>query len=582
MKLAFMTAALCGACGASASPETPHKLVFERWSTAQPTAKDIFLTARGDVVVMANRISQDAGATWQPLDAALGEPTRVAITNGVIATYASGLARWDLGSGAVTTVSGAPAYTTDRTWRVDPSSGMFLVFDAVENKLAVESAAGWRAGALPQPSATEVRPYIKDIESNGSAILTISAWGVHRSLDGGVTWQLVTASLPNAGRDLLVLADRRFALVGGTTSYVFGADGQPQGTLAGLVIDDNVTATVCEDGAIVAGNEVTRDFGATWQALLPSGDLQMHVQRAGCGGGRYWALMISDAWGYRLVRYDALGMPGVAAGNWDADGPQAWNPSGPPILRTQDGTFLVAGLALAPPWRTWTLQEIPARTWASGPTLFGVAKQKFFTSYDGGMTWTAAAGHGLDVSEPEAFAMGPDGALYISQFTSNSDGTTDMWHSLVWTSGDTGISWTVAYDASATRVDYQAVVGEIHRFVGVLPDGAWIATDAVSHDAGATWTRTEVKGDRSLAHLTRNGSLVTAGADEKLWRVYSGGGLGELTSTWQLEVEGNPIAASEMRTVAFDEEGYAYTARGVPNVQIWRSDLPVEDVDGAR
>lgn len=289
--------------------------------------------------------------------------------------------------------------------------------------------------------------------------------------------------------------------------------------------------------------------------------------------------MISDAWGYRLVRYDALGMPGVAAGNWDAGGPQAWNPSGPPILRTLDGTFLVAGLALAPPWRTWTLQEIPARTWASGATLFGVAKQKFFTSYDGGVTWTAAAAHGLDVTEPEAFAMGPDGALYVSQFTGDSVDVTDTWHSLVWKSSDSGITWTVAYDATATRVNDDPITGETHRFLGVLPDGAWIATDAVSHDAGATWTKTEVLGDRGLAHLTRNGSLVTGGADEKLWRVYSGGGLGELTNTWQLEVEGQPIAASEMRTVTFDEEGYAYTARGIPDVQVWRSDQPVEPID---
>lgn len=191
MKLAFVTAALCAACGSSASPSTPHTLVFERWSTAQPTAKDIFLAARGDVVVMANRISQDAGATWQPLDAALGEPTRVAITNGVIATYANGLVRWDLASGAVTMVSGTPAYATDRTWRIEPVTGMFLAFDAVENKIAVETANGWRTSTLPQPAATEVRPYIRDIEGNGTVLVTLGAWGVHRSLDGGATWQLV-------------------------------------------------------------------------------------------------------------------------------------------------------------------------------------------------------------------------------------------------------------------------------------------------------------------------------------------------------------------------------------------------------
>ena len=62
------------------------------------------------------------------------------------------------------------------------------------------------------------------------------------------------------------------------------------------------------------------------------------------------------------------GQPGVAAGNWEAGGDQMWTTSGPPITRLDDGTFLVAGLALAEGADAWTLQEIPARTWASGQT----------------------------------------------------------------------------------------------------------------------------------------------------------------------------------------------------------------------
>src|SRR2546430_10063925 len=43
-------------------------------------------------------------------------------------------------------------------------------------------------------------------------------------------------------------------------------------------------------------------------------------------------------------------------------------------------TFLVAGLALAPGATEWTLREMPAETWASGPTLFGVAKGTFYAT----------------------------------------------------------------------------------------------------------------------------------------------------------------------------------------------------------
>jgi hypothetical protein len=406
-------------------------------------------------------------------------------------------------------------------------------------------------------------------------MLAISAWGVHRSTNG-TSWELVTTNLPGAGRDLIVLADQRFALVGGEKTYVFSADGQAAGTLPGLVLDNGV-ATVCEDGAIVAGKKVTHDFGATWQTLLPGGDLQVVVQRAGCGGGRFWVLVLSDAWGYRLVRYDALGAPGVVAGNWDAMGDQAWNGSGPTIVRTRDGTFIAAGLALAPGAQTWTLQEMPARAWASGTTLFGVANHKFFTSVDGGATWMAAAAQGLGATDPEAFAEGVDGALHVGEFTGMMEDTVSTWHAQVWRSTDAGATWTTAYDATATRPDDKSkVVGETHRFVGVLADGSWIATDAVSHDAGASWEATDVKGDRGLAHLTVKGSLVTGGADEDLWRVYSDGGLGELTATWSIVVDGDPIPAAQLRTVAFDEMGYAYTARGVPNVQLWRSNEPVE------
>jgi len=553
----------------------PQRLVFERWSQPQPTGHDIFLAARGDIVVMAHRVSLDAGATWQPLDPRLGEPTRVAINDRTIALYASGLVRWDLTTGAVTQVAGTPAYATDRNWRIEPTSGHFIVFDQIENAIAVERDGGWTLGTLPQPATTETRPYIRDIESNGSVLLAASVWGVHRSLDAGATWQLVTSSVAGAGRDLLVLADHRFALVGGTTTYVFDSAGQAAGTLASLVVSDNV-ATVCDDGSIIAANKVTRDLGATWQTLIFGGDLKMDVPRTGCGSGRYWFLVISEAWGYRLVRYDSLTAPGIVAGNWDAQGDQAWNPSGPPIVRTQDGTFLVAGLALRPTDPTWVLQEMPARAWASGPTLFGVADDRFYTSYDGGATWSATAATGLAADEPEAFALA-DSALHVSQFTGNSEGDVDTWHSLVWRSADSGATWTVAYDATATRVrGTDEVAGEVHRFVGVTAEGVWIATDAVSHDRGATWTKTEVDGDRGLAHLMPNGNLVTGNANEQLWRIYADGGLGDLLATYTIEVDGKTIAASELRNVAFDELGYAYTARGTPNVQIWRSNHPVE------
>jgi hypothetical protein len=249
--VSFAAVAAAG-CGAQTSPSTPQVLELERWSPPQASAHDILLATRGDVVVLQKRISRDGGATWSALDSRIGELKGVAITGQQMALYGTTtkLARYDLATNAMTPLSGVPAFTGERTWRVDPA-GNLMVFDAVENKLAIEHGGAWSEASLPQPTASEVRPYIKDLESNGTTVLAVSAWGVHRSLDGGKTFTFVTAA--NDARDLLVLADKRFALVGTGEARVFDATGAAAGTLSGLRLEEN-EATVCEDGAIVARN----------------------------------------------------------------------------------------------------------------------------------------------------------------------------------------------------------------------------------------------------------------------------------------------------------------------------------------
>ncbi len=574
MKIFVATAALCVACGSSPSAETPQTVVLERWSAPQASAHDLLLAARGDVVVLGKRISRDGGATWTPMDTSLGELKGVAITGSQMTLYGttSKLVRMDLATGAITPITGAPAYTTDRTWRVDPN-GHVIAYDAIENSIAVENAGVWTTASLPQPGMTEVRPYVKDVEGNGTTLLSVSAWGVHRSANGGSSWTFVSTA--SDARDVVVLGDGRFVVVNSGAALLFDAAGAAAGTLPGLTIAAN-EASVCEDGAIVARNKVTLDLGATWHDLIASGDLPVQVKGAGCGAGRYWVLALSDVWGYRFARYDAIGAPGVVAGNWDVTAESAWTSGGPPIVRAADGTFLVGGMSLAPGATEWNLRETPARTWASGDTLFGFQKPTFYTSFDHGSSWVASPATGLTAEEPEAFARGADGTLYVSQFTGTDTDGVDTWRSQVWRSADQGATWTIAYDGVATRGTDDVTTGEAHRFVGIAPDGAWIATDAISRDNGMTWQTTGVKGDRGLAHLTHAGTLVTGGADERLWRMYDDGGLGALRATYQLEVAGNDVPASQLRSVAFDEEGYAYIARGNPYAQIWRSDRPLD------
>ncbi len=129
----------------------------------------------------------------------------------------------------------------------------------------------------------------------------------------------------------------------------------------------------------------------------------------------------------------------------------------------------------------------------------------------------------------------------------------------------------------ATRPEGGEISGEVHRFVGITSTGSWISTDAVSADQGATWTATGVKGDRSLAYLTSRGSLIsTMPGSPDVWRVYSDGGLGELTATYTIKVDGHVTPASQLRSVAFDDAGHVYVARGAPYVQVWRSTTPAD------
>lgn len=575
-------AALLAACGSDdpeAALKTPKPLEFERWSPAQPSSYDVLVAARGSVVLMANRLSLDGGATWNPMDPRVGSLGRVAIDGTTVSLYTPqvGLARWDLASDEIAPVADAPPFAADRTWRRDPVSGALIVFDPIENAVAVERTSGWATGALPRPSETELRPYILDLESNGATMLTVSGWGVHRSVDGGATWQLSMVGAADAGRDLLVLRDGRFLLVGGAATYLFAATGEAAGVLPSLLVGNDL-AEVCDDGSIIAAGKVTRDLGATWQPLATAGALDLEIERASCDGGSYWVLLHSASWGYRLLRYASTGAPGVAVGNWDAEGPQTWNSSGPSIVRTADGTFLAGGLAWRDGDTTWTLREMPARTWASGGVLLGLSGQRFYLSRDAGVSWNALAATGLTATDPSGFSATADGALYVGQLTGASDSTGDVWQADVWRSTDLGATWSAVYTGVATRQPGKDTVGEAHLFVGITADGTWVATDAVSTDAGATWERTQAVGDRSMAHLMPDGSLVMqpASTSGEVWRVYADGGMGDLLATHAVQADGQKVLAAELRSVAFDDAGYAYVARGTPHVQIWRSKTPLQ------
>jgi hypothetical protein len=559
----ILAAAFLVGCGSGpSSVGTPEPLVFETFSPPQFTSRDVFLAARGDVVVLASRISRDGGATWEPTPLAGAE--RVAIDGNVVMAFTSSLVRYDVATRALSPVTGAPSYAGARTWRATPS-GNFVVFDPVHNAIALETGGTWRTLTLPPPAPGEVDPFITDVESNGETVMAVSAWGLYWS--DGTAFTRVLPQSADLGRELVVLSDGSYTLLGGSKTLRFDARGTALGQSAGVAVQTG-DAVACDDGAVVALGKVSHDSCTSWQPLLGGGALTLTVERVSCGGGRYWVLGHSPAWGYRLLRFD--GENGFATGNWELAGDIAWGSNGPPIVRTADGTFISAGLAWHEGDAAWSLREVPATTWVAGPTLFGMANKVLYTSDDTGRSWRGATTTGLE-GEPEAFARDPQGALYASRFSGGGVGL-DMWHAQVWRSTD-GASWSIAYDGVATREPGKDTVGEAHRFIGITAKGTWIATDAISNDAGVTWTPTEFDGDKSLAFLTPAGQLVTPRDD--VWHVFEAGGAGELVGTWKLEAGGQPVPASDLRSVAFDELGYAYVARGAPYVAVWRSTKPI-------
>lgn len=515
---------------------TPTPLEFVAYSPPQATSRDVFLAASGSTVVMSQRISRDGGATWQPLDAQLGQPDRVAITGNTVMTYANGLVRWD-----GTSITPVSISATDRTWRADPS-GKAIAFDAVHNSISFENGATTQ---LPGDGDA----FIQDVESNGTIAMSVSAFGVHR-YDGA--WTLV-ATPTDAGRDLLVLPDHRFALFGGATTYLFDATGMPAGTRPGVIADIG-DASACDDGAIVVHDQRSTDLGATWQPLIASGDLAMHVERIGCGGGRYWMLARSDAWGYRLLSF-APGGAQTAAGNWE--GPTAWAAGGPQLTLAADGTFLVAGLAWKPGDAAWTLREVPARAFVAGDQMLGIAGGELYASADTGATWQKKPAPPFT----DADAVAHDGSWLVSTFA----GDGDSWHAQLWQSSDAS-AWTSVYDGMSSRSSANAVLGDAHRFVGV--SDRWIATDATSDNSGATWTSTDVNNDHSPAFLAPDGRLVATYPGQGFIRVFSDGGE-------SLEATYAPSLSGDVQSLAIDADGYAYLAGGAPYVQIWRSVRPL-------
>jgi hypothetical protein len=93
-------------------------------------------------------------------------------------------------------------------------------------------------------------------------------------------------------------------------------------------------------------------------------------------------------------------------------------------------------------------------------------------------------------------------------------------------------------------------------------------------NAGVTWTALAAAG-LGATDPDAFARMQPADARGEIWRVYADGGEGALLATHAIEADGQPVLAADLRSVAFDDAGHAYVARGTPHVQIWRSTTPL-------
>lgn len=575
-----MLAACSGGGGGSATE--PTTLTFEPLSPPQIASDDVLVAGHGDIVITADHVSRNGGATWAP------NPTRplgavvwtvvASPTTAVMHTVNAGLVRWELATDVATPIAGAPAYAA--SFRYDPKTDTVIAFDPQLNALSRYRSGAWTAATLPLPAPDACCPYIADIDMNGDVALLTSSWGVHRSLDGGVTWEHVPSMLDVNARDVIALPDGRFLIGGGISTPIFDATGLPSAAPPGPALPGELGKTqVCGDGAILVDTQVTVDLGASFQPLFGAdGPVATFPDKVVCGGGRFYAHVESAGFGRRLVRIDAAGAAPLLIGGWEDDvAAQGWGGSTLPLARAGDGTVMVNGLSWRPGDERWRLGGLPNGPIASAPggAVYGFDAQVRWRSDDGGDTWSSAP---FTPSPVMSVFVNNGGALYGGQINGDYIGGALFSDAWIYRSDDDGSTFSQIYMGTRIRESSGNFTGDAHRLIGLDPGGALVAHDGVSDDDAATWRASAVPSGETAVHVTPGGDVltiaITTDVKEDVWRVYGEAGTGSLRSTLGVVAGGTPVAASSLRHVVFDKDGHAYVAAGAPFVQVWRSTTP--------
>jgi photosystem II stability/assembly factor-like uncharacterized protein len=390
-----------------------------------------------------------------------------------------------------------------------------------------------------------------DIDPQDSQTLyASSAYGVHKSVDGGRTWRAL--SLPGRWVESFAIDPRSSKTLylgfdaglfksrdGGRSWRVLHVGRAARSSIDALAIAPTSSATIY--AGTRAGVLKSSDSGRSWEVAAAG----MTAARVGALAAptrdsayalvwqqglfkrvhRDWRPVLVGSQGvdFRMLAVDPQRPKTVYVVEWDG-----------PIFRTRDGGEHWTRLPRPPVSKNTEITALVVdprnpRILYVGTNAYGVGVDGVFKSSDGGATWHALARNGLGPSEVSVLAIDPRSpnvlhAAGVSYFNSNDAGAT--WNDRPYVEQSSGDVRVLALDPSEPATLYAGTQG-----AGVLTTDGRVGTAGAgvfkSTDGGTHWRDLNVSfKDQPINALAVNPQArqtVFAGTDQGLFVSIDGG-----------------------------------------------------------
>lgn len=563
--------ALLGACSVDHGYEQ-RDLEVEPISPKKPGGGNAMYAVNGKILV-GSHISKDGGETWAGIHPAIVAASAVVWSEEeiVVQTTQFGLGRWTMANDLVTSTNQPNG--TGGVFGVR-STGTIITGTSSTN-LARQPAGGtWSNVAVPPPPANPGGiPTLMSIASNANASIVLTAWGLYRSTDDGASWGFVAQ--PANAREVVALEDGRFLMFAADRSAtVLDASGTPTTTVTPPWPSEStdVRKVACM-GAVIYGDKLTRDLGATWEPLVPAGTpKQLQTSTYACGGD-YLALQVvqPSRWTLKIDTLGSLGTP------YAIEPATAFSSSSSAVVQAGD-TFLSGDLAWKRGDAAWSIRIMPAGTIYAlrDGSLFAPSPTAVARSTDAGLTWTTTP---VTTPPPAAdnFLSDSSGVLWAS--------AGDMSSARLWRSADQGVTWTQVFDQRVT-VANAMTTGMAPRLVAIGADDTFVATELangldISRDHGATWTQNPFPAAYRLVTVTNHGNALTVGkADDTngtVWHLWHDHGDGSAFAQLVPTVNGEAVdVGTDGQRARIGADDHLYLFGGGFFEGVWRSKEPVD------